>query len=389
MPVTIVPVDIGDAPGDGNGVVPRIAFTATNDSDANLKAAVDALLGRFWTIQNTGTALALGGRYKANNHAGITFTLPAVFGQAADSLSDIWCSNADDASDVTLTPASGDALFVDGATLGVDVSHALTPGQLALLSPRTTDSEWDVVILSSGGGGGDFKADGSVDMTGAFRTDVGTFESDVADGASAVAFDHNTAVAFATAGAKLDRWRNNGVEKFYIDKDGNIVGLSAGSASNVTIGVGSKNTGLFERTSNQIGFSASGSERWYIGGIGYAFRSNNSNGAGLFNKAATTTTPTLSPNHSDEDTGVGHAGADQLSFIAGGVEVARAVEDTGNAFMLPTGQTVAGLPVTPAVGMIARVTDADTPAIGSTVVGGGAAAALCWYNGSNWTVMGI
>jgi len=52
------------------------------------------------------------------------------------------------------------------------------------------------------------------------------------------------------------------------------------------------------------------------------------------------------------------------------------------------GYTVATLP-TAAVGMIARVTDADTPSIGSTVTGGGADAALVWYNGTNWTVIGV
>jgi hypothetical protein len=51
--------------------------------------------------------------------------------------------------------------------------------------------------------------------------------------------------------------------------------------------------------------------------------------------------------------------------------------------------TVAGLPAAPAVGMLTRVTDADAPAVGSTVAGGGAAAALCWYNGANWTVIGV
>jgi hypothetical protein len=27
--------------------------------------------------------------------------------------------------------------------------------------------------------------------------------------------------------------------------------------------------------------------------------------------------------------------------------------------------------------------------VGSTVTGGGAANALCWYNGTNWTVLGV
>ncbi len=51
--------------------------------------------------------------------------------------------------------------------------------------------------------------------------------------------------------------------------------------------------------------------------------------------------------------------------------------------------TVAGLPAAPVVGMLTRVTDALAPAVGSTVAGGGAAAALCWYNGANWSVIGV
>jgi hypothetical protein len=51
--------------------------------------------------------------------------------------------------------------------------------------------------------------------------------------------------------------------------------------------------------------------------------------------------------------------------------------------------TVAGLPAAPVVGMLTRVTDATAPAVGVTVVGGGAAAALCWYNGASWSVIGV
>jgi hypothetical protein len=51
--------------------------------------------------------------------------------------------------------------------------------------------------------------------------------------------------------------------------------------------------------------------------------------------------------------------------------------------------TVAGLPATPVVGMLTRVTDATAPVVGMTVAGGGAAAALCWYNGASWSVIGV
>lgn len=62
------------------------------------------------------------------------------------------------------------------------------------------------------------------------------------------------------------------------------------------------------------------------------------------------------------------------------------IKSTG-AIRYVTAFTVATLPAGE-VGDLARVTDASSPTIGNTVAGGGAAAALCWYNGSNWTVIG-
>lgn len=64
------------------------------------------------------------------------------------------------------------------------------------------------------------------------------------------------------------------------------------------------------------------------------------------------------------------------------------VVNLGGKATISTGFTVATLP-SGTVGQIARVTDASSPSVGSAVSGGGAAAALCWYNGSNWTVMGV
>ena len=64
-------------------------------------------------------------------------------------------------------------------------------------------------------------------------------------------------------------------------------------------------------------------------------------------------------------------------------------QHAASVFQAATAHTVATLPGTPAVGMVARVTDATAPAVGVTVVGGGAAAALVWYNGANWSVIGV
>jgi len=65
------------------------------------------------------------------------------------------------------------------------------------------------------------------------------------------------------------------------------------------------------------------------------------------------------------------------------------VNTNSGEIKLALDRTLSQLSATPAVGMIARVTDATSPTVGSTVTGGGAAAALCWYNGTNWTVIGV
>ena len=64
-------------------------------------------------------------------------------------------------------------------------------------------------------------------------------------------------------------------------------------------------------------------------------------------------------------------------------------EHAASVFQAARAFTVATLPSPPVVGEIARVTNATSPSIGSTVTGGGTANALVWYNGSAWTVIGV
>ncbi len=52
-------------------------------------------------------------------------------------------------------------------------------------------------------------------------------------------------------------------------------------------------------------------------------------------------------------------------------------------------KTYANLPASPAHGMVAAITDCNTSTWGATAAGGGSTKALVYYNGTNWTVMGI
>lgn len=110
---------------------------------------------------------------------------------------------------------------------------------------------------------------------------------------------------------------------------------------------------IYNSGAQEIGFSTNATKRWTIDSSG--------------NLAAVA--------DNTYDIGAVAATRPRNVYVAGTVSPGRGV-------------TVAGLP-TPSTGMMARVTDATAPVVGSTVVGGGAAAALVWYNGANWTVIGV
>ena len=59
------------------------------------------------------------------------------------------------------------------------------------------------------------------------------------------------------------------------------------------------------------------------------------------------------------------------------------------ASKLLCGSTDTGNLGTPVLGAIQVVTNATSPTIGNVIAGGGTAKALVWYNGSNWTVIGV
>lgn len=59
----------------------------------------------------------------------------------------------------------------------------------------------------------------------------GKQRSRVADGASAIGFEFNTLNTLATAGAKLASFKNNTVEKSYVDLNGKVVGPAGAAAS--------------------------------------------------------------------------------------------------------------------------------------------------------------
>lgn len=91
---------------------------------------------------------------------------------------------------------------------------------------------------------------------------------------------------------------------------------------------GNGDTGFFESTDNSLDVSVGGvaSFKW----SGSIFRANTGLGAAMQNESASATNPTLIPSVQDQDSGIGSNAVDQVSIIAGGVEIARATEVVGS-----------------------------------------------------------
>jgi hypothetical protein len=104
-----------------------------------------------------------------------------------------------------------------------------------ITSDSTISTSTYLQSTATGAAATSFYASGAT--SGAFQTASDTFKitSGQADGASAVAARSDTTATYSTAGAKLWSWRNNGVEKAYVDKDGAVIGRIP--TDNVQVGV--------------------------------------------------------------------------------------------------------------------------------------------------------
>ncbi len=149
MTISITPIDHGTTEGDETGETAFYAFEQVNLNEAALKSAGEKLQGRMWILDNTARTLALGERIISSAHAGIIHTTPAAYVSITTDYRDIWVWNNDSDSNITLTPASGDAFFVNGVTLGTDATQVLVPGEIAILSIRVDNTSWDLIIIGT------------------------------------------------------------------------------------------------------------------------------------------------------------------------------------------------------------------------------------------------
>lgn len=84
-------------------------------------------------------------------------------------------------------------------------------------------------------------------------------------------------------------------------------------------------TGFYSSADDIIHFSVGGAQIFYLTNGEFS----SSNGGSIFNESPSAYNPTIVPSAADGDTGLGRPAADQLSAVAGQVEVERFIEDSG------------------------------------------------------------
>jgi hypothetical protein len=132
-------------------------------------------------------------------------------------------------------------------------------------------------------------------------------------------------------------------------------------ASTPTLSFGDGDTGLYQEADNQINVAVSGVDD-FIFSVGF-LKTETSGGSWLRDINATSTTPSLGPDHVDTDTGLGTGATDQLSLVAGGDEAWRFEEQsygTAAGDSVAWVSDVATAPSTNPTGGVVLYSDADS-----------------------------
>ena len=289
----------------------------------------------------------------------------------------------------------------------------------------STDLSWDDTTKVLGIGG-----DIDLDDGGTYTT---TLQTITPTAARTISFPDATGTVGLVAGSSGQLIYNNagayaGVPSTLIGATGQI-GLNTGTSAVPIVKLGTSETGIYTRASSaRINFAVGGSDSgvevgpnmfvlastgqltWvsstlpnsapdlYVSrdGDGILAQRNGATAQAfrVYNTFASSTNYELgklewSSNVFRIGTEKGSGGGTARTVEVHTDSIARLALDTTGSVRVVTGLTVATLSASPLVGMVARVTDATAPAVGSTVAGGGAAAALVWYNGANWSVIGV
>lgn len=126
----------------------------------------------------------------------------------------------------------------------------------------------------------------------------------------------------------LDLMRVVVATEYFWNKDGDVdvnsITVNAGTAGSPSVAFGDGDTGFFENGDDILRVSFAGVGEWAW--TASLFQGLAVDAPNIQNIASSGTVPNIRPNRSDGNTGLGSPAADQLSLIAGGVELLRAIE---------------------------------------------------------------
>jgi hypothetical protein len=113
--------------------------------------------------------------------------------------------------------------------------------------------------------------------------------------------------------------------------------VTLGTATDPSYALGDGDTGLYETSDDNLRIVTGGVDRYEVTSAGH-LQTVGIDSASLRYVTATATTPTIVPNVTDPDTGIGWNAANEMSFVAGGVEIARASGGVDDIFTIsPSG----------------------------------------------------
>lgn len=131
------------------------------------------------------------------------------------------------------------------------------------------------------------------------------------------------------------RFTTSGVEHWRIQDNGNLVAQNTeqlilpqnNDPTLPSLAFGDGNTGFWEQADNILAVGVAGTVRfqWTVN----SFQGNLTGAPSIRNADSTATNANIHPDRADLDTGIGYAGEDQLSLIAGGLEGVRITETGG------------------------------------------------------------
>ena len=318
--------------GSGNGSIPRLRLPLQNDAVTPTLAFGDGDSGFYesaddniWaSLNGVGYFYFSEGRFRGNaTYSGCMRYF------AASSITPVWTFDSDENTGI--------------GRAGADALSLIAGGVEAMRSTETLrEIEANATVFQTDGGDVQVKTTAlhgvSVGSVVTFADGTGTVSTDVTAGTYyyVTQVDSTTLFNISSTRGGVNITFGDAGTAFTSNELGVVNTLGYGTAqlllplsndaTTPTLAFGDGDSGFYESADDAITISLGTTQVWKF--TGDSFQGALSGAPAMQREDATSTNPVVLPDRDDIDTGIGHAAADQLSLIAGGVEGIRISEDT-------------------------------------------------------------